>query len=416
MTPFHIALYTGIGITIEGYDFAIYGLLSKEIGHNFFSQCSPSMQLFMTLGILVLGNLVRPVSGLITGFWGDRLGRRHMLTHTLVGMTIFTFMIGILPGFSYLGWMAGILLASCRIIQNLMMGGDFPGAVTYLLEHATKAKRGLYFGIMFGVLGFGASIASGTIALLTRILTPEQFCAFGYRIPFILGGLFGLIGIIMRRRLPESPEFLDYIKQADLKRTPPPNLATVFKRIWRPSLLVIGMSVAALVISLIKTVLPISLNQFYHYQATDIYLALSLAYFLSGFAKLFFGWVSDSVGHKTIAFASSGLLFIGTIPMFILLSTSGQRWALYSFILYLQLVTSLSAASVSILVAAAFPAEVRYAGTGFSNNMANLIASFSPLLVQYSYSELNSDAWIMAAFVSLALLSIICIHKLSAQH
>lgn len=410
MTPLQIALYTGIGVTIEGYDFAIYGLLSQQIGANFFSQSSVSTQLFMVLGILVLGNLVRPISGLITGFWGDRVGRKRVITHTLIGMTVTTVVMGILPGSEHIGWLAGLILAMCRIFQNLAMGGDFPGAVTYLLEHTNGAKRGLYFGIMFGVLGVGASMASGVIALLTKYLSETQFYAWGYRIPFILGGVLGLVGTLMRRALPESPEFISYIQRPSCA---PPNLLSALRRIWRPSCLVIGMSVAALAVSLMKMVLPICLSQYYRYQSTDIYLSLSIAYFTSGLMKLFFGWLSDKVGHKAVALSSSGLLLLGAIPVFMFLRVGGLKWALYLFVFYLQIVTSLSAASMSILIASVFPVEIRYAGTGLSNNLANLIASFAPLFVQYSYSKLNSDTWVISMLMLLASVSIVCIFKLT---
>ncbi len=430
MSALRLALYLGFGITIEGYDYAIYALLAKHMSVHFFGATAENLDLplLFVFGILVIGNLVRPVSGLLVGFLGDRRGRKKMVTHTLLGMTLSTLAIGCIPSYQRIGWLAGLLLALCRILQNWMMGGDFPGAVTMLLESIKRGKRGLYFGIMFGMLGFGSSLAAGVIALLNKLLTTTQMNLWGWRIPFLFSVVLGLVGVVLRYSLPETPEFLarcqttasalqhdNECHQRLQPSTTPVRFGAVLHQIWRPSLLVIGMTMAPLAISLFKTILPTCLEHQYHYPPVEIYLALSMAYFSSGFAKLLFGWISDRLGTTAVAASSSLLLLLGTLPMFALLRLHQYTWPLYLFIFYLQIVTSLSAASMSMLAASAFPVTIRFAGLGFSSNMANLLAAFVPLIAQLNYSSFRNDLCIIIGFLLLALLSLYCIWSIKHQ-
>lgn len=413
MNILQITVFTGIGVTIESYDIMVCSLLAKQLGANFFSAVSPSMQVMLVYAILTVAYLVSPVSSLIVGFLGDLKGRKTVIVNAQVWMTACTFLMGVLPTYQQIGWLAGALLAVLRITQNLVVGGDFPGAVTYLLEHASE-KRGLYFGVMMGILGFGSAMASGVVYLLMDWIPTHEFNAWGFRLPFLFGGVLGIVGIMLRRMMPESPEFLRYIAETPPDE-PPANLRHVFKKIWRPALLVIGTTLAPLSVSTFKSTMPVMLDSFYHFNAADIYLALSVVYFSSGFLKMFFGWLTDFVGCYKIALASSLLLLLGAIPLFGILR-SGLSIAPFVFILYLQAVTALSSSSMSILIAATFPAKIRYAGAGLSNSVGNMFAACILPFAQLNYGFWHTDIGMMGLFIALAVLSIYSLKLLVTRY
>ena len=400
-----IAVIAGVGSTIEGFDFAIYGLLAQFLAVNFFGSWGERWQQTGVLIILTLSGLVRPLSGFVIGVLGDRYGRKRVFLPTAYAMIISTLLIGLLPTEKSWGVWAGLALMVCRVTQNLIVGGDYPGIVAYLLENAYK-RRGLYFGIMFCIMGLGSSLASGLVAFLVKQLTSEQMLAWGYRVPFIVGALMGLGNLLLRRSLPESPQFLEH--QARTKSQVPLPIRKVFHRIWPMSLLLACAAIPPGSISFVKSLFPNYLAKFYHYDVSKAYWALTLAYALSGPAKLLVGVLSDRSQSTTVPLISVSRVLFGFWPMTLCLR-SGAPWAIWVFILYLQVITSLSATNIAILIASCFPVEHRYAGTAFSNNLCSAFAALMPHAMNYCYGTCQRDSYFVLLMMGLAFLAASCL-------
>jgi MFS family permease len=207
MKQFKITFLTGVGSALEYYDFVIYSLLASFISQQFFPSSDRVTSMFATFGVFALGYVVRPIGGIIFGLIGDRFGRKKVFASTLLWMALATFLMGLTPTFSTWGLTATIIFSACRITQGLVFGAEMPGALTLLSEHIDNKRHGLHFGFMIAMVSLGVLLGSGVTWILTEILTEKEFLAWGFRIPFLLGGCLAIAGFIIRKHLPETPVF-----------------------------------------------------------------------------------------------------------------------------------------------------------------------------------------------------------------
>src|SRR5574340_1348824 len=230
-----IAFASFIGTAIEFYDFYIYGLaVAMVIGPIFFPGSDPAAQAlnaFLTFGIAFLA---RPLGALLFGHFGDRIGRKTTLVASLLVMGISTMLIGVLPSYEMVGWVAPALLCLLRFGQGIGLGGEWGGAALLAAEYAPKGKRG-WFG-MFPQLGppVGFLFAVGSFLLLANTLDDAQFRDWGWRIPFLASAVLVIVGLYVRLRLAETPVFLKAMQGQQAIRLP---LAELFKHHAAPLLL-----------------------------------------------------------------------------------------------------------------------------------------------------------------------------------
>lgn len=193
-----------IGNTLEWYDFAIYGYFATSIGRLFFPKEDSVAQVLAAFGIFAIGYVMRPLGGVIIGYIGDRVSRRAALNVSIVAMASSTFVIGVLPGYATIGVAAPILLTACRMLQGLSVGGEYTTSLVFMVENAPRNRRGLNgaLGCCGAVLGI--LLGSATGALLAAFMSAEDLETWGWRIPFILGLVIGLAGIVLRRHVDDA--------------------------------------------------------------------------------------------------------------------------------------------------------------------------------------------------------------------
>ncbi len=343
---------------------------------------------------------MRPIGGAVLGFFGDRFGRKKIFANTLIWMAGATFIMGITPTFNSLGITATIIFSLCRLIQALVFGAEFPGALTILSEHIDHKKHGLHFGFMVSAVGLGVSLGSLVIWILTKLLSDQEMTNWGFRIPFILGGTLAIIGFHIRKHLPETPQFLA-TKQT--KNTP--SIKLIKDHIYQ-LVIVAGISLFPASLSTFKLTFPVYLNEFYHFSLNDIYLAMTFGYTWSAIMKPIFGWASDYTGKKVMIIASAVLMIIFVFPVFSLLNLR-TNLALFVFVFFSQTITSSIAASYFVLLPKAFQTAVRYTGVGISHNITHLIAALTPLVMTYVYSVAQNPNYLIFGFIALASLTIV---------
>jgi MHS family proline/betaine transporter-like MFS transporter len=196
-----------IGNVLEWYDFSVYAFVAAIIAKKFFPAADEVTALLSTFLAYGLGFVARPLGGILIGRLGDTRGRKVALLLTIFLMAIGTVLIGVLPTYAAIGFAAPLMLVLARLLQGFSAGGEWGGSTAYIVEWAPKGRRGWYGSFQQTSVVAGLLLGSGVAALLNTFLTPEQMDDFGWRIPFLLGGLLGPVGIYMRRAVDETPAY-----------------------------------------------------------------------------------------------------------------------------------------------------------------------------------------------------------------
>ena len=201
-----IVLLASLGGTLEFYDFVIFGIFAKDIADAIFPNPTPLLSLMASFAAFAAGYLARPIGGIVLSHFGDRYGRRPVFLASIFVMSSATFGMGLVPSFAAWGAAASVLMVSLRLLQGFCLGGELPGALTYVVE--TEPRHAPFVcGVVFSCVTMGVAAATG-VSLAVRTWLPAQTVAtFGWRIAFMIGGLGGLVSFALRRSLEESPEF-----------------------------------------------------------------------------------------------------------------------------------------------------------------------------------------------------------------
>jgi metabolite-proton symporter len=359
---------TMAGTAIEGFDFLAYGTAAALVFNKlFFPNFDPVTGTLAAFGTFASGMLARPIGGIVFGHYGDRLGRKAMLTLSLLMMGICTVLIGVLPTYESIGLWAAVLLVLLRIGQGLSFGGELGGAMLMAVEHAPPRWRSLVGSMPQMGAPIGVLLSSGAFALVTQ-LPEDAFLHWGWRLPFLASALLIAVGIFIRTRIDESPEF-EAVK-AHRKTAALPAREVVLAH-WRPLLLTIGGKLAE--VTLIYTILVFSIS----YAVTrlgfsrgDALHALVLGSSLMVLTIPLFGWLADRVGARRLYVFGGVLLALMALPLFQAIGSGSLTAYTVAMVVALALNYPLMFAPQSNLYAAQFPAELRYSGISIGIQMA----------------------------------------------
>jgi MHS family proline/betaine transporter-like MFS transporter len=195
------------GNVLEWYDFSVYAFFAATIGRLFFPSDDPTASLLATFAVFGVGFVVRPLGGIVVGWMGDRYGRRPALVLTIMLMAGGTVMIGLLPTHATIGALAPALLVVARLLQGFSAGGEWGGSTAFMVEWAPEGRRGWYGSFQQMSVAAGLLLGSGIGALVSTTLPPEAVEGWGWRVPFLLGGVLGVVGQYMRRHVEETPAY-----------------------------------------------------------------------------------------------------------------------------------------------------------------------------------------------------------------
>lgn len=208
------------GTLIEWYDFYIFGSLATIISAQFFPKGHETVALLSTLATFATGFIVRPFGALVFGRVGDVVGRKYAFMVTLLIMGLATTAIGLLPGYETIGILAPILLLVLRLLQGLALGGEYGGAATYVAEHSPDGKRGFYTSFIQTTATLGLFVSLGVILLTRLTMGEDAFKEWGWRIPFLLSVVLVLVSYLIRRKMQESPVFIQMKAEGKSSKSP----------------------------------------------------------------------------------------------------------------------------------------------------------------------------------------------------
>jgi MHS family proline/betaine transporter-like MFS transporter len=375
---------TALGNAMEWFDFGIYSYLAVTIGKVFFPEMNGSLQLVYTFATFAVAFIVRPFGGLFFGMLGDRLGRKKILSITLLMMALATLSIGLIPSYASIGTFAPIFLLIARLVQGFSTGGEYSGAMTFIAESTPDKKRGfMASGLEVGTLvGFVAG--SGIVTLLTFIVGPEKMLGWGWRIPFFIAGPIGFIGLYLRNHLEETPAF-EALEQANvIGKNKPVSIKDIFVYHWKS--LLIGLILVFfynVVDYMVLSYMPSHLTAVLGYGETKGLLLILIVMVIMIPIVLMMGYFSDRIGNKRIIQGGLiGLIFL-SIPSFLLIG-SGKNWLVFLGLMILSIFLASFQGTMPSLLPSLFFTEVRYGALAITYNIsASLFGGTTPLVVAW---------------------------------
>jgi len=393
---------SALGSGLEYYDFVIYVMLTPYISRVFFPANNHAAAVISALGIFAVGYVARPFGGMVFGHLGDRYGRKQSFTISILMMAFATLLIGLLPGYLMWGIASSSLLLVCRIIQGVAQGAEVPGAITFLSEHAPARRRGFWVGLLFSGVGIGAALAALISSLLTGYLSSYQMDNWGWRVPFLMGGVLAVIGWWMRSKTLETPLFM---RVMHVEKTP---LFRTLHYNWPEVMRGMGITLFPLAIIILALFFPEYLTAHFHYAYHLVFVSMTVSLFWSALLLPIMGYYSDWVGRKQLLMVSGGVALVLGYPLFWLLQLQ-TPWALWIFMFLYETLIAAMAACYPCLLAEAFPTVIRYTGVSLVYNIVLTLAAFIPMISSWILLQTGghySFLWLLAVLCSMMMVAL----------
>ncbi|MDR6478879.1 MHS family proline/betaine transporter-like MFS transporter [Burkholderia sp. OAS925] len=393
-----------IGTFVEWYDFVIYGLSAPVLAAHFFPKSVPTAALLGTFAIYAISYFARPLGGIVFGVVGDRIGRVNTLSTTVLLMGGATFGTGLLPYYEQVGIAAPVMLLACRVLQGFSAGGETSGGFTYVIECAPKHRRGLWvsFGICAAVLP--AVLVSLTILLVKAVIGSDDYFEWGWRLPFLCGGLLSLVGLWLRRSLQDSDEFALAAFQR-IRGVGPRH------RIKASTTLVSTILIAVQAVSgpLLVSYMYSYLTQVSKLSASTAMKTNIAAVLLLVIALPCFGALSDRIGRKAMMVCGGFWLVLTAYPAMSLVS-SGTVWSAFAGQALIAIGHAMFGAGGFVAVLELLPTSVRYTGHAISYNMAYAIfGGTAPIVFQTLVTTVGTPTAPSYYVIAIAALALIVI-------
>jgi MFS family permease len=368
-----------LGGALEYYDFIIFVFFTSVIGQLFFPPETPDwLRQLQTFGIFAAGYLARPLGGIVMAHFGDRSGRKQMFTLSVFLMAIPTLVIGLLPTYATLGYAAPVALLLMRILQGAAVGGEVPGAWTFVAEHVPERRTGFACGTLTAGLTVGILIGSLIATWVNKRWSAVDVQAYAWRIPFLIGGVFGFFAVFLRRLLAETPVFEEMRRRRALVEGLPLRVVLAgHGRAVAQSMLLTWVLTAAIVVVILMT--PTLIQKLFGIAVADSLAANSVATLGLSIGCLVFGWLADRFGAERMLMLGCALLLATTYALYLGLGQSTEHLgALYGLAGFCVGVVGV----IPTVLVRAYPAPVRFSGIAFAYNVAYAIfGGLTPLFV-----------------------------------
>ena len=379
-----------VGNTLEWYDFTVYGFFAATIGKLFFPSDQPGVSLIAAFGVYAAGFLARPFGAVIFGYVGDLVGRKRVLTITIWLMAVPTTLIGILPTYEDIGIAAPLILLLLRILQGLAASGELAGSFVYLIEGGPPRQRGFFGSLSFTGSYIGLIIGSLTAALISDLAGPTGLEDGLWRLPFLAGAIVGILGLFLRRRLPELPR-----PKVPASSPVVETLTRYRKQLWQ-SAAISGLYGCAAITTFVYVVTW--LRQQPYISNAEVLTINSVSLLLFAVVTMAGAGLSDRFGRKPVLLIGSGGLLLFTYPLLWLMhqeSVVAIMCGQFGMALFAGLVSGLVATTVAEL----FPLRIRVSACGIAYNISfALFGGTAPMVASWLVT-VTGDAMVIAWYI-----------------
>jgi MHS family proline/betaine transporter-like MFS transporter len=369
-----IVLLASLGGTLEFYDFVIFGIFARDIAAAMFPNTSPLVSLMASFAAFAAGYLARPIGGIVLSHYGDRYGRRRVFLWSVFVMSGATLAMGLVPSYAQWGVAASATMVALRIVQGFCLGGELPGALTYVVETAPRIAP-FVCGVVFACVTMGVAAATGVSLLLRTWLSPADVPVMAWRLAFVLGGLGGVLSFVLRRSLEESPEFARMRSLAsrlpfrDLLRTHRP-------AVFAGCALLAG---TACFNGLFFSHLPAYLTGVLQYDPRQAVYSQTIGVIASALAILGTGWLGDRIPPRYLLRAGVALLIVFAYPFYAALAARAVDLTIV--LTAAGVAAGLSNGSFACLLTDLFPTRIRFTGVALVFNISfTIFSGTAPLL------------------------------------
>lgn len=381
-----IVILASLGGTLEFYDFVIFGVFAKDIGEAIFPSSSPLVSLVASFAAFAAGYLARPLGGIVLSHYGDRFGRRRVFLWSLFVMSAATLAMGFVPSYAQWGIAASATMVVLRLIQGFCLGGELPGALTYVVETAPRIAP-FVCGVVFACVTMGVAVATGVSLSVRTLLDPADVAVYGWRIAFILGGLGGVLSYLLRRSMEESPEFARMRGLA---------LRQPFRELLRthtPHVVVGGaiLAVTACFTGLYFSHLPAYLTAVLQYDPRQAVFSQTAGVVTHATMILVVGWIGDRVAPRYLLRTGAVMLLVLAYPFYAALEARTLNLTLV--LMLAGIVGGLTNGSFAVLLTDLFPTRIRFSGVALAFNIAfTVFSGMAPLAATTLIRDTGSSA------------------------
>ena len=376
-----VAIGCSVGATIETYDFIGFGVAAALYFNTaFFPNTDPLSGTLLSFATLGIGFAVRPLGGIIGGYLGDKIGRKPVLVGSLLLMGIATVLIGALPTYQQVGVWAGILLVIVRVIQGLAFGAEWGGAILMCFEHAPWRKKGLYTGITQA--GFPVGLLLANLAFLVSVPLGDQWA---WRVPFLLSAILIAVGIVIRLKVEESPEFEELKEEGELAKNP---LTEVLRDDWRNILRAFCLRIAETAGYAVSVTFMLSYISAEKLAGRPVTLtATMIAAAIGIFATTYFGAWTDRIGRRPVYLLGTGIMVLWGIPLFLTVNTGSAVAIVLAFIVSYSICQNSLAGVQGAWFPELFNAKTRTTGASLAYQLSAVVSGFTPLIATALYAR-----------------------------
>ncbi len=394
-----------IGNAVEWFDFAVYSVLATYIADKFFPSGNDTVALLNTFAIFAAAFFMRPLGGFFFGPLADRIGRQRVLAIVILLMSFSTCAIGFVPSYDAIGVGAPLLLLLLRCLQGFSAGGEYGSGACFLAEYASDKHRGFVVSFLVWSVVLGFLLGSITVTVLEVLLTEDAMDSYGWRIPFLLAGLLGAVGLYIRLRLRDTPEFEELQDEGEVSSSP---LKEALTTSWRPILQIAGLVIIHNVgFYTVFTFLPSYFTKTLDFTKTDAFVSITVASVVALVLIPPLGVLSDRVGRRPLLIGGAVGFIVLTYPLFLLLN-SGSLAAAIAGHAGLAAVEAVFASTALAAGAELFATRVRSGGYSIGYNISVAIfGGTAPYVATWLTDRTGNELApayyvIIAAIVSLA--------------
>ncbi|KQP05555.1 MFS transporter [Methylobacterium sp. Leaf93] len=387
-----------IGTTVEWYDFLIYGTASALVFNKlFFPSIDPVVGTIAAFGSYAVGFLARPLGGIVFGHFGDKIGRKAMLSLTIIIMGLGTFLIGCLPTYSQIGVWAPILLVTLRLVQGIGIGGEWGGAVLMVVESVPAHRRGFFGSIVQLGYPLGVILSIGAFAL-AGLMPESEFLSWGWRLPFLASALLVGVGLFIRLRLHETPSFQRVKQRSAVSKIPVVEILTEHPRTF---LKAVGLKVSEIAYVSIVTVFSISyVTGKLGLPRSVILNGILVAAIIELFTIPVFGWLSDRYGRRTLFVVACLFSIVFAFPLFQLLDTRDPTIITLTVAVALSFGQGIMFGTGAAWMSELFDARLRYSGASLGFQVgAALSGGFTPLIAAALLTWSSGATWPISVYL-----------------